>query len=548
MSAVSTMPPARTDMLVIGSGIAGLSFALEAAAGADVLLVTKSELENTNTNRAQGGIASVLKGDDSYEQHIADTLDAGAGLCHEEAVRAIVENGPESIAWLVDHGTRFTRTLDGQLHLGREGGHQHHRIVHADDLTGAEIERALLTAARAHPRITLLEHWIAVDLITPHHFHDGSEDLLGPCYGAYLMPVQDPAEEYTIHRVLASATVLATGGSGRIYQHTTNPEVATGDGVALAYRAGATLANLEFFQFHPTSLAIPGTENWLISEAMRGHGALLVDKQGRRIMQGVDDRLELAPRDIVARGIDRWMKRQGEACVYLDARHLDAEDLRQSFPNIHRYCLSHGLDVTRDQIPVVPAAHYQCGGVLTDLYGRSSLPNLFAVGEVACTGVHGANRLASNSLLEAVVFARSAARLCLEEIARVEIPAERINHWDSSGTFNPEEWVLVQHDLEEIRRLMWDFVGIVRKRSRLERARARMLLINREIETYYKRTRLRPALIELRNVAAVAYLTIKCALGREESRGLHFRSDFPQTDDLNWKRDTLLSTFRPSED
>lgn len=534
--------PVRTELLVIGSGIAGLSFALQAAEHADVLLVTKSDLINTNTNRAQGGIASVLDSEDSFPQHIADTLDAGAGLCHEEAVRVVVEAGPASIRWLMDHGTRFTTSRGGALHLGREGGHHSKRIVHADDLTGAEIERALLAAAREHPRITLVEHWIAVDLITPHHFLDGSTELAGPCYGAYMMPMKDPGGEFRVERVIASCTILATGGSGRIYQHTTNPDIATGDGVALAYRAGAQLSNLEFFQFHPTSLSIPRAGNWLISEALRGHGALLTDGTGNRVMEGIDLRMELAPRDIVARGIDAWMKLHGEACVYLDTRHLDAEETRKAFPNINRYCLSHGIDMTRDLIPVVPAAHYQCGGVRTDLSGRTSLRGLYAIGEVACTGVHGANRLASNSLLEAVVFARRAAASCLEEAGDRELPEDRIGHWDTRGTYEPAEWVLIRHDLEEIRSLMWDYVGIVRTRSRLERARSRLLLIARDIESYYRRTRLRPELVELRNMAAVAYLTIKCALAREESRGLHYRLDFPERDDQLWLRDTVFSS------
>jgi L-aspartate oxidase len=534
-----TRPPARTDYLVIGSGIAGLSFSLSAATHGDVLLLTKSELLNTSTNRAQGGIASALGGEDSFVQHERDTLAAGDGLCHADAVGLIVREGPESIRWLMAQGAQFTRDEAGNLHLGREGGHAHHRIVHARDLTGAEIERALLEAARRHPRITLLPHWMVVDLITRHHYVGGERGDGGPCHGAYVMPVRDPVERYPVLRVLARATVLATGGSGQIYRHTTNPEIATGDGTALAWRAGARLANLEFFQFHPTSLALPEAQNWLISEALRGHGALLVDARGRRIMEGVHPMLELAPRDVVARGIDQVMKTQGVDHVLLDATHLPAAELVEQFPNIHRHCLELGLDITREPIPVVPAAHYQCGGVWTDLDGRTSLPGLFAVGEAACTGVHGANRLASNSLLEAVVYARRAAgALALE--APPEPPEARIAQWDKSGTYDPEEWVVVEHDREEIRRLMWDYVGIVRTRPRLERARSRVQLISAEIEDYYRRTSLRPGLVELRNMAAAARLAVACALFREESRGLHSRLDFPDRDDANWRRDTLL--------
>lgn len=526
--------------MVVGSGIAGLSFALSAAAHGDVLLLTKSELLNTSTNRAQGGIASALGTEDSFAQHERDTHVAGAGLCHTDAVSQIVREGPASIRWLMEHGTRFTQGEDGSLHLGREGGHAHHRIVHARDLTGAEIERALLEAARHHPRITLLPHWMVVDLITRHHYHDEGRGDGGPVHGAYVMPVEDPREEFAVRRVLARATVLATGGSGQIYRHTTNPEVATGDGTALAWRAGARLANLEFFQFHPTSLALPEAQNWLISEALRGHGARLVDDAGHRVMEGRHPQLELAPRDIVARGIDQVMKTQGLDHVWLDATHLPADELRAQFPTIHAYCLRLGLDITRQPIPVVPAAHYQCGGVWTDLDGRTSLPGLYAVGEAACTGVHGANRLASNSLLEAVVYGRrAAAAVAVDDLP--EPPAERIALWDKSGTYDAEEWVVVEHDREEIRGLMWDYVGIVRSRPRLERAQSRLALISREIEQYYRRTTLSPGLVELRNMAAAARLAVGCALHREESRGLHHRLDFPQRDDVRWSRDTLLA-------
>jgi L-aspartate oxidase len=540
MIARRALPPAESDFLVVGSGIAGLSFALAAAEHGSVTLLTKSEPADTSTNRAQGGIASVLGGEDSFEQHLRDTLAAGAGLCREEAVRGIVEEGPASIRWLIEQGTAFTRGPDGELHLGREGGHVHSRIVHADDLTGAEIERALLARVRRHPCIAVHTHWLAVDLLTAHHLPGALRGDGGPVYGVYAMPAADPSGGFPVRRLQAAVTVLATGGSGQIYRHTTNPSVATGDGVALGYRAGAELANLEFFQFHPTSLHHPASPNWLISEALRGHGARLVDAGGAPIMAGLHPMGDLAPRDIVARGIDGYLKRTGADCAWLDATGLDGDELRRRFPNIHRHCLELGIDILRERIPVVPAAHYQCGGLRTDLQGRTSLAGLFAVGEVACTGVHGANRLASNSLLEAVVYARRAAAAALADRGRLAPPPAPLPDWNPEGTHDPGEWVLVSHNREELRRLMWDFVGIVRSRSRLERARARLALIAGEVEDYYRRARLRPELVELRNMVAVAHLVTKSALYRCESRGLHWRSDFPQTDDGKWHRDTVV--------
>ncbi len=540
------IPEHPVDFLVTGSGIAGLSFALSAAECGKVLLISKADLDDSTTNLAQGGIASALAGDDSCESHAADTLESGAGLCHEDAVRLLVEEGPGCIDWLVERGTSFTRDSEGSLDLGREGGHTRNRIVHADDLTGAEIARALLAQARAHPNISLLDHWMVVDLITPHHLEGGGRGDGGPCYGVYCMPCREDGD-WRVRRVLSRITLLATGGSGRIYLHTTNPSISTGDGVALAYRAGAELANLEFFQFHPSALYHPDASNWLISEALRGYGARLVNDRGAGLMDGAHPLRELAPRDVVARCIDEHLKRSGESCAYIDCRHLDQEELRRRFPNITAKCDSLGIDVGRDPIPVVPAAHYQCGGILTDLEGRSSLERLYAVGEAACTGVHGANRLASNSLLEAVVFARRAGRAAIRELEHADVPAGRIPEWDVSGTFDSEEWVLVEHDRTEVRRLMWDYVGIVRSRLRLLRARSRILLIAGEIEDYYRRTRLRPGLVELRNLVAVAYLTIKCALFREESRGLHYRSDYPQRDDDRWHKDTVVRRSSPGE-
>jgi L-aspartate oxidase len=532
------------DFLVIGSGIAGLSFALEVADRGTVLIVSKSDCEDTNTNRAQGGIASVFSDGDSFEQHVKDTLEAGGGLCHEQAVRHIVEEGPENIRWLIEQGTRFTHDDEGNLHLGREGGHSLHRIIHADDLTGHEIERALLEMARRHPNVQILTHWMVVDLITNHHLKKSTHENGSPCYGAYLMPARDPNSEAPIYCQAAKITVLATGGSGQVYQHTTNPAIATGDGVALAYRAGAHLSNLEFYQFHPTSLFHPHGGNMLITEALRGHGARLVNRHGDEIMEGLHPLGDLAPRDVVARGIDSYMKSSGDSCVYLDTTAEDAEITQSRFPNIYRNCLALGINICKEPIPVVPAAHYQCGGVRVNLEGRTSLPRLFAVGEVASTGVHGANRLASNSLLEAVVFARGAAKVTLGELDVRNTPQESIPQWDQGGTFNSGEWVIIAHDREEVRRLMWDYVGIVRSADRLDRAYSRVQLIAREVEDYYRRTPLCPGLVELRNMLATAYLMIRCARFREESRGLHYRSDFPRKDEL-WLKDTLVrSSFK----
>ena len=536
-------PPEQVDYLVIGSGIAGLSFALDVASSGSVLLLTKSSLDNTATRRAQGGIASVLARDDTFEQHERDTLRAGSDLCHMDAVRLIVEEGPGSIDWLVEHGTRFTRLPGGFFDLGREGGHTRNRIVHFDDLTGAEIERALLDRVRNHPNIQTLEHWLAVDLITSHHLPQEHRQDGGPCFGVYAMS-RNGAQESGVRRILARITVLATGGAGQVYLHTSNPDVATGDGVALVYRAGGELANLEFFQFHPTTLYHPEANNKLITEALRGHGARLVTRSGKSVMEGLHPMGELAPRDIVARGIDAYLKRSGEECVYLDATGLDSTELLQRFPNIARTCAELGIDICKQRIPVVPAAHYMCGGVHSDLEGRTSLKGLYAVGEVAWTGVHGANRLASNSLLEAVVFARRAAASAKRELAERQVPVDLLPLWDM-GTTDFDDWVLIEHDRIEIRRLMWDYVGIVRSGTRLRRARSRMLLIAREIEDFYRRALLRAELVELRNLVAVANLIIKSALFREESRGLHYRTDFPERDDENWFRDTIIRRSRP---
>jgi L-aspartate oxidase len=525
----------RFDYLVIGSGSAGLSFAVRAAEFGTVGIITKKDRAESNTNYAQGGIASVIDETDSFESHIEDTLIAGAGLCDPEAVRQIVTQGPDVVRELIRMGADFTKH-EGRLDLGREGGHSRNRIVHAADMTGREIESVLLAQVAAHPNITILEHVFAMELITEHHLGEEVNRYRTDihCFGAYVLDTNTGRVE----RVLAKATLLATGGAGQVYEHTTNPEIATGDGIAMAYRAKARIANMEFIQFHPTALHIPGAEPFLITEAVRGHGAILRNAAGEAFMEGYDPRRELAPRDIVARAIDEQLKKRGDACVYLDMRHLDADEVRGTFPNIHLECLSHGIDMTESLIPVVPAAHYICGGVVTDLQGRTSIHGLFAAGEVACTGVHGANRLASNSLLEALVFARHAVDAARDHALgsgfRNDIP-----EWDDSGTVNTEEWVLISHNKRELQQLMWNYVGIVRSDLRLERAFRRTRMLYEETEDFYQRTNVSVPLCQLRNLIGVAYLVIKSAMRRKESRGLHFTTDHPDTRPSEQK-DTIL--------
>jgi L-aspartate oxidase len=529
----------HTDVLVIGSGIAGLFYTLRVADQRSVILVTKKQTMESNTNYAQGGIASVFSRADDRQFHIRDTMIAGAGLCHEDAVRVVVTEGPDLVGELVELGVRFTMR-DGTFDLGREGGHSHNRIVHAKDLTGAEIERALVARVMQHPNVTVLENHVAIDLITEHNLQrptpihrDGIH-----CWGAYVLD----NEQGVVKTYLASTTVLSTGGCGQVYLHTTNPGIATGDGIAMAYRAGADIANMEFIQFHPTSLAHPDAHSFLISEAVRGHGAVLRNGRGERFMARYDERQELAPRDIVARAIDNELKKSGDDCVYLDLRHLDADDIRQTFPNIHARCLALNIDITRDLVPVVPAAHYVCGGVVSDLQARSTIAGLLVCGEVSMTGLHGANRLASNSLLEALVFAERAAATTLAE--RCPLPSrDDILAWDDSGTDNMEEWVLISHNRDEVRRLMWDFVGIMRSTLRLERAQRRIELLLSEVEDFYKRTKVSEHLVELRNIALVASLIIESALRRKESRGLHYTTDYPDADPSFAKLDTYLSIF-----
>ena len=524
----------KTDFLIIGSGIAGLSYALKVADFGDVVIITKKGDSESSTNYAQGGIASALGTDDSMEKHVADTLATGDGLCHEDMVRIIIEEGPEVIKQLVDWGCRFTREESGNYSLGREGGHTRDRIVHADDLTGHEIERALITKIKSHPNITMLENHIAVDLLTEHHMAVMPKTQAINCYGAYVLNVEKGVVETFVSRT----TMLATGGLGQVYLHTTNPDIATGDGIAMAFRAGAKVGNLEFMQFHPTSLYLPDGGAFLISESVRGYGGFLVDKKGNKLMENHPMR-DLAPRDIVARTIDYCLKSSGEDCVYIDVTGFDPDTTKKRFPNIYGTCLRYGIDITKDLIPVVPAAHYMCGGVLTNPYGQTEILNLYAAGEVAFTGLHGANRLASKSLLEAVVMAKHAVSAVKEERQKPsELPD--IPVWNDMGTFDPDEWVVISHDRNNIRQLMWDLVGIVRSDFRLSRALSRIALINEEVGKYYRRTKLSPELLELRNLATVAWLIVLSARHRKESRGLHYNTDYLGRNDEFWRHDTII--------
>ena len=534
-------PTIETDVLVLGSGSAGLFFALQLARRTKlkILVVTKKERSESNTNYAQGGIASVVDPNDTFESHVNDTLIAGAGLCHRDAVEILVHEGPMRVRELIALGARFTRSRRGKLDLGREGGHSANRIVHARDLTGKEIERALLDAVEREPRIRVLEDYFAIELLTDHQRADSREASKLTCYGAYVLHEATGVVKVASARY---AVMLATGGVGQVYLHSTNPSIATGDGIAMAYRAGAMLANMEFIQFHPTALYAPEARSFLISEAVRGAGGILKNMQGERFMSEYDpERMELAPRDIVARAIDRELKRTGEPFVYLDVSMLPAQKVRSHFPNIYQQCKLFGLDITSDPIPIVPAAHYSCGGVVTDLFAKTNIDRLYACGEVAMTGVHGANRLASNSLLESLVFSHRAAMQLAETVKLKSAPkSPAMRPWDESGTENAEEWVVIEHDREEIRKLMWDFVGIVRNTYRLERAERRLKLIRKEIEEYYRRTRVTVPLLELRNLADVAMLVVQCALKRKESRGLHYTTDYPRTDNRHWLHDTAI--------
>ncbi|MBI4535983.1 MAG: L-aspartate oxidase [Ignavibacteriae bacterium] len=529
----------RFDFLVLGSGIAGLSYALKVALNGTVAIITKKEKAESNTNYAQGGVAAVMSSMDSYDMHIDDTLSTGAGLCHRDSVETMVKEGPARLRELMDLGVAFTRK-QGELDLGREGGHSVNRIVHAKDLTGREIERALLARIAEHPNIQVFENHVAIDLITEHHVV--GERVIDRtnihCWGAYVLDeIRNRVDKF-----IARVVLVATGGLGHAYLHTTNPLIATGDGVAMSYRAGATIANMEFIQFHPTTLYDSGSPSFLISEAVRGFGAVLKTVDGEEFMQRYDKRESLAPRDIVARAIDTELKKRGDDCVLLDLLHLSAVSVKEHFPHIYNTALTKfKLDITKEPIPVVPAAHYSCGGVVTDIDGRSSIHGLYACGEVSMTGVHGANRLASNSLLEALVFSDRAAKhsaAFFGKHSNERIP--EIKDWDESGTFNSEEWVLISHNRKEIQQIMWDYVGIVRSDLRLERAYRRMVLIQNEVETFYKKTKVTEGLIELRNLALCATLIIRCAMKRKESRGLHFTTDYLERDNAHFLSDTLV--------
>ena len=526
----------NTDVLVIGSGIGGLYFAIHMADHAKVTIITKKESSTSNTNWAQGGIAATIDDNDSAELHIADTLEAGAGLCDEKMVTIMVEEGPRHIERLRELGVNFTTSDHDHLHLGKEGGHSRSRIVHAQDLTGKEVETALLNRINSHPNITLLEHHFAIELLTEHHLGIKTNDIC--CYGAYVLDSMQRKPK----KILAKITIVASGGLGHVYPYTTNPEIATGDGVAMGYRAGAEIANMEFIQFHPTALYHPKAKSFLISEAVRGFGGILKLKNGQEFMHKYDRRQNLAPRDIVARAIDSEIKKSGEECVFLDVTHIDPEKTREHFPNIYETCLSFGIDMTKEMIPVVPAAHYSCGGILTDDKGRTTVNRLYACGESSCTGVHGANRLASNSLLEALVFAWRAYGDIREKLDQLHNSVD-FPDWDDTGTVNPEEWILVSHNKLEAQQVMNDYVGIVRSDLRLQRAKRRIDFLKEETESYYKKTKITTQILELRNIIKVASLIIEGAIKRRESRGLHYTTDYPGKDDKHFLIDTVLRSF-----
>ena len=509
----------RFDTLIIGSGLAGLSLALKLAERQKVAVITKKSLLDGASAWAQGGIAAVLSAEDSLEEHIHDTLIAGAGLCDLKTTRFVVEHGAAAIDWLISQGVPFTRDpgSDSGYHLTREGGHSHRRIIHAADATGQAVQETIAGKARVHPNITLLERYIAIDLITGSKLGQGENRA----YGAYALNSLS-GEVITIE---AQNTVLATGGAGKVYLYTTNPDTATGDGIAMGWRAGCRVSNMEFIQFHPTCLYHPHAKSFLISEAVRGEGGALKLPDGTRFMPWHDERAELAPRDVVARAIDFEMKKRGLDCVYLDISHQPVDFLREHFPTIYARCLALGIDISKQPIPVVPAVHFTCGGLVTDLRGRTDVDGLYAIGETACTGLHGANRLASNSLLECLVFAESASQDILGK-SPVRIPA--LPQWDESQVTDADETVVISHNWDELRRFMWDYVGIVRTTKRLERAQHRIKLLHEEINEYYSNFHVSADLLELRNLVLTADLIVQSALLRHESRGLHFSKDYPQ--------------------
>ncbi len=535
----------KSDFLVIGSGVAGLSFALKVADHGSVTIITKKNIQRSNTALAQGGVATVFGKTDSFDLHIADTLAAGDGLCSREVTEMVVKNGPDRIRELMAMGARFNMEEGDKgegkiLAMGQEGGHSRKRIVHAHDLTGKEIEQVLAGRAEQHDNIDILENRIAVNLITfSTSIRSGLivKNQKNYCCGAYVLN----NETGEVETFTAKIIFLATGGAGKVYRYTSNPDIATGDGIAMAYRAGASVANLEFVQFHPTCLFHPDAKNFLISEAVRGEGAILKDTRGRRFMEKYSPDKELACRDVVARAIDTELKMSGDESVFLDISHKDSDFIKDHFPNIYGKCLDFGIDMTKEPIPVVPAAHYMCGGVATDLNGRTDIKGLYAAGETACTGLHGANRLASNSLLEALVYADRASAEAIKELKSGDrTPVTKISVWDETGVTDSDEVIVVSHNWDEIRTLMWNYVGIVRSDKRLNRALRRIENILMEIDEYYWNFRITADLIELRNLATLADLIIRSALERKESRGLHFTIDYPEKDDKNWLKDTIL--------
>jgi L-aspartate oxidase len=531
-----------TDYLVIGSGIAGLSFALHAAESGTVAIVTKKERMETATNYAQGGIASVLDNDDNFDLHIKDTLKSGDGLCNKKIVDIVVKNGPDRIKELIDIGVKFSHKPEDpdNLDLGMEGGHSRRRVVHTKDRTGREVERALLEKVRENRNITIHDDYMAIDLITKSKLIKRgiiSSETSESCWGAYVLN----AETGEVITFQSRITVLSTGGAGKIYLYTSNPDIATGDGVAMGYRAGVKVADMEFVQFHPTCLYHPLAKNFLISEAVRGEGGILLNSKGTRFMEKYHPLKDLAFRDIVARSIYLELKKSGEECVYLDISHKSPDFIKERFPNIYENCMKYQIDITKQPIPVVPAAHYMCGGLLTDESGATNIRNLYAIGEVSCTGLHGANRLASNSLLEALVFAKRAAersgKVLMENMST---SLSKSPVWDPGSATDSEEMIVVSHNWDEIRRTMWNYVGIVRTNKRLARARSRIENIQAEIKEYYWDFIVTRDLLELRNIALVAELIITCASMRKESRGLHYNLDYPDKDDEHWQRDTVI--------
>ncbi len=520
------------DFLIIGSGIAGLSYALKVAEYGQTAVITKKQATESSTNYAQGGIATVTSPLDSFDAHLADTLNAGAGLCHQDVVETIVKAGPECIRNLIDIGVKFTYNKNGkELSLGREGGHTHKRVVHSADLTGREIEKALFTACQEHKNISLFSDHIGVDLVT----YDREGKIY--CGGVFVF---NPENQNRL-TVRSAITLLATGGAGQIYRHTTNPRIATGDGMAMAFRAGAAVANMEFVQFHPTTISLIGKKTFLISEAVRGEGGILKTAKGTAFMEKYHPMKDLAPRDIVARAIDSELKKSGDDTVFLDIRHLSSDFVKKRFPNIYIKCLEAGIDITRDLVPVVPAAHYMCGGVVTNVKGRTGIQRLYVCGETACTGMHGANRLASNSLLEAVATAQFAADESISDFKyRTPPDALRLDFPHPTHANRPRERVILTHNRRELKRLMWDCVGIVRSSYLLHEALEKIEVIRDSVDRYFFSHALSYPSLELRNMITVGCLVIESALRRKESRGLQYLLDYPDLDDRNWKKDTLI--------